>query len=57
VIALAALLVVLAAPLEGFVAPLALPTWLDAAFPLSWLLLLGFGAWRAFHGSPRRGPV
>jgi uncharacterized membrane protein SpoIIM required for sporulation len=57
VIALAALLVVLAAPLEGFVAPLALPTWLDAAFPLSWLLLLGFGTWRAFRGSPQRGTV
>jgi uncharacterized membrane protein SpoIIM required for sporulation len=56
VIALAAALVVLAAPLEGFVAPLDLPAWLDATLPLSWLLLLGLGAWRALRSSPQRPP-
>jgi uncharacterized membrane protein SpoIIM required for sporulation len=37
---LAALLIICAAPLEGFVAPLDLPWWADAAFPAAWALLL-----------------
>lgn len=37
-------LVVLAAPLEGFVAPLELPRWLDLGIALGWALVLGAGA-------------
>jgi uncharacterized membrane protein SpoIIM required for sporulation len=44
VIVLAAVLVLLAAPLEGFVAPLDLPAWLDAGIAASWLALLWCGA-------------
>jgi uncharacterized membrane protein SpoIIM required for sporulation len=46
----AALLVIAAAPLEGFVAPLALPWWADVAIPIAWVVVLGaasrYALWR-----------
>jgi uncharacterized membrane protein SpoIIM required for sporulation len=45
-ILVATVLVVCAAPLEGFVAPLELPDWADAAIAITWLILLaGLGVW------------
>ncbi len=44
VVAAAALLVVCAAPLEGFVAPLDLPGWVDLSIAMGWLVLLTLGA-------------
>jgi uncharacterized membrane protein SpoIIM required for sporulation len=57
VIVVAALLVVLAAPLEGFVAPLALPVWLDAGIACSWLVLLASGAFCAIRTRRRFGMI
>ena len=39
-VVVAALLVICAAPLEGFVAPLGLPVWVDLSIALSWIALL-----------------
>jgi hypothetical protein len=57
VIVVAALLVVLAAPLEGFVAPLALPAWLDAGIACSWFVLLASGAFCTMRARRRLGMV
>jgi uncharacterized membrane protein SpoIIM required for sporulation len=48
---IAAALIVCAAPLEGFVAPLSLPWWADAAFPVGWAALLAALAVRALRRS------
>jgi uncharacterized membrane protein SpoIIM required for sporulation len=52
----ATVLIICAAPLEGFVAPLELPMWADSAIAAGWLLLLaGLGVWgfrRQRSGSP-----
>jgi uncharacterized membrane protein SpoIIM required for sporulation len=43
-ILVAGVLVICAAPLEGFVAPLELPPWLDAGIALGWVMVLAAGA-------------
>ncbi len=43
-VVLAAILVLSAAPLEGFVAPLELPVWLDVGIATGWMLVLTAGA-------------
>jgi len=48
----AALLVLAAAPLEGFVAPRAMPWAVKALFPLAWVAFLGFGAHRVLRARP-----
>lgn len=53
----AALLIICAAPLEGFVAPLDLPWWLDLAFVVGWLLVLGAGARFILRGSLASSPL
>lgn len=50
-VVIAAVLVICAAPLEGFVAPLDLPGWADLSIAGTWLLLLAFGALRATRSS------
>jgi uncharacterized membrane protein SpoIIM required for sporulation len=49
VIVVAVVLVLLAAPLEGFVAPLSLPVWLDASIALTWASVLCLTAARALR--------
>ncbi len=50
--ALAAALVICAAPLEGFVAPLELPRWLDGGLAIGWVIVLGGAARYAVTRTP-----